>query len=209
MVATKNLMDSIRQRLKTEALVRVPASLDEYFALATERDLTIEYENDEIIAMSLATPTHEQLVGNFGHILNNLFLDNDDVLVYGSNIGIALPDSKKYYNADVSAVRGFPKMVGRTTTIITNPFLVVEVLSSSTMERDLSEKLITYKRIESLQQAIFISQENPWVSSYTRTNDPKTWLQTDGILLEDSIKIENFTVSLRDIYRKVVLGRAS
>ncbi len=203
MELVENLTDSIRERLKTQAIVRIPASLDEFLKIASERDLHLEYDTDEIIAMSLATLTHEQLVATLLRILGNHYFEEEDVFIYGSNIGIVIPDTRKYYNADLSVVRGKPRLQTKSKTNLLNPHLVVEVLSKSTFERDIFEKLPYYKTIEELQQVIFVSQENYWISTYTRTADPKSWINTDYFEPNEAVILDNLTVLLKEIYRKI------
>ncbi len=52
--------------------VRFPASLEEFADLLEVCDYQIEYQDFEIIAMSIASDPHEQIVANFLGILHSI-----------------------------------------------------------------------------------------------------------------------------------------
>jgi Uma2 family endonuclease len=205
MVQTAELLESIRGRLLTEPFIRIPASLEEYESVCYERDLKIEYHHEEIIAtMGRVTPTHSRLSFIIGVILHNFYatFENEfDILESGACVHI--PNLKSYYQPDMTVVSGGIKLKEGTTTEILNPYIVVEVLSKATQDFDMSEKLVNYKAIESIKQIIFVAQDRPWISTYTRTHEPNVWINTDYDSLENVAIIDNLTVSLTEIYKKI------
>lgn len=62
---------------------------------------------------------------------------------------------------------------------------------------------MNYKAIETIKQIIFVAHDRPWISTYIRTNEPNVWINTDYDSLENVAIIDNLTVSLRDIYKKI------
>ncbi len=205
MVQTSELLHEIRERLLVEPFLRIPASLEEYESVAYERDLKIEYHNEEIIAtMGQVTPNHSRLSFIIGVILHNFYstFENEfDILESGACIHI--PSLKSYYQPDMTVINGEIKLKKGSTTEILNPYIVVEVLSKSTQDFDMSEKLVNYKSIETIKQIIFVAQEKPWISTFTRTNEPNVWINTDYNSLDNVAIIDNLTVSLKDIYKKI------
>ena len=204
MVITRNLKEEIIEQLKTKELVRIPASEEDYFSVAYDIPFKVEYHENEIIAMGLTTLWHEAIIMNLGGILRNLFIEKDDILVLGSNSGVQIPKFEGgYYMPDVMVVKGEPKFKAKSNCIITNPLVIIEVLSPSTKNFDLSEKLPEYKLLDSLHQVIYINPKKVNVTTYTRTENHNTWINQDFYMLEDSIVVEGVSVSLSDIYRKV------
>ncbi len=204
MVITKNLKEDIIEQLKTKELVCIPASEEDYLSVAFDIPFKVEYHDSEIITMGLASFWHEALIGNMIWILKNLFLDNDFYYVQGSNSGVQIPKFEGgYYMPDVLVVKDEPIFKENSTAIITNPYIIVEVLSKSTEDFDITEKLPEYKHLESLQQVIFISQKKMCVMSYLRSENPEVWLNQDFYKETDQIMIENSPVLLKDIYKKV------
>ena len=204
MVITRNLKEEIIEQLKTKELVRIPASEDDYFSVAYDIPFKVEYHENEIITMGLTTLWHEAIIMNLGGILRNLFIENDDFLVLGSNSGVQIPKFEGgYYMPDVMVIKGEPIFKLKSDCIITNPLVIIEVLSPSTKNFDLSEKLPEYKLLDSLQQVIYINPKKVNVSTYTRTDNPNAWINQDFYSLDDSITVESVSVSLFDIYRKI------
>ena len=206
MVQTVELLHEIRERLLIEPFLRIPASLEEYESIADERDLKIEYHNQEIIAtMGKVTPIHSVLGTRLINILSNYYdnLENENFWVLESGACVHISVLKSYYQPDMTIINGEIKLKEGTTTEILNPYIVIEVLSKATQDFDMSEKLINYKTIETIKQIIFVAQDKPWISTYTRTNEPNVWINTDYDSLENVAIIDNLTISLKDIYKKI------
>ena len=205
MVKAVELLHEIRERLLVEPFLRIPASLEEYESIAYERDLKIEYHNEEIIAtMGRVTPTHSRLSFIMGSILERFYETfENEFIVLESGACVHIPILKSYYQPDMTVVNGEIKIKEGTTTEILNPYIVVEVLSKATQDFDMSEKLVNYKAIETIKQIIFVAQDRPWISTYSRTNEPNVWINTDCDSLDNMAIIDNLTISLREIYRKI------
>jgi Uma2 family endonuclease len=203
MVLIQDLRNTILERLKTEDLVRIPASEEEYFAIAESLPYKVEYHNSEIIAMSLANYWHEVLVVVMGGIFPSIFPDTEFDHI-GSNVGVQiLKFEGGYYLPDFKLVKGSPKFKPGSKSIITNPYLVVEILSPSTARYDVEVKLLEYKQIDSLQHVLLINQEKPQISHYQRLTEPNTWLNREYFSIEDQLTLEGHVIPLTEIYKKV------
>jgi Uma2 family endonuclease len=205
MIITRNLKEEIIEQLKTKELVRIPASEEDYFSVAYTIPFKIEYHENEIVTMGLATYVHEKIIAQLIILFSKVFEEkNEDFDILGSNSGVQIPKFEGgYYMPDVMIVKDEPNFKPNSNCIITNPYLIVEVLSDSTKNFDLSEKLPEYKLLDSLQQVIYINPKKVNVSTYTRTENPNAWLNQDFYSLEDSITVEGENISLADIYRKI------
>ncbi|WP_373553869.1 Uma2 family endonuclease [Haliscomenobacter sp.] len=202
MVLIQDLKATILERLKTEKVVHIPASEADYFAVAEELPFKVEYHNSEIVTMGLASFFHEIIVSNMIFILRNILPES--FFVVGSNSGIQIPRFEGgYYLPDVLVVKGEPSFKPNSTAIITNPHIVIEILSPSTSKFDSESKLPEYKHLESLQQIIMINQKKAGVSSYLRSDQPNTWINQDFYSLDETIMIENRPVLLKDVYQKI------
>jgi Uma2 family endonuclease len=189
-------------------LVRLPATWDEYLELAEDAPYTVQFLNNEVI-MSQASRLHESLIIILGVLLYNYFSQKEGYDVLGSNVKIVIPNQEGDFNADLSVVRepvdyGLTP-TGRVSTMrIKNPEIVVEVLSKSTRKFDQGEKLAYYKLIPSLQHILFVDQDKPFASVYSRTGNPDEWLNHDYRTLESVIRLGHLTLPMQDIYRKTV-----
>ena len=70
MVIAKNLKEDIIRQLETQALVHIPASEEDYLSLAYALPFKVEYHENEIITMGLASYWHEKLAARFIILLN-------------------------------------------------------------------------------------------------------------------------------------------
>lgn len=205
MVTTKNITETILSEVTTQKLVRVPAPKEDYFDLAEKSPFKVEYHENEIVTMGLASYWHEKITATLIALLYQVFNQQDESFdILGSNSGVQIPKFEGgYYMPDVMIVKGNPIFKENSKSIITNPYIIVEVLSPATKAFDLSEKLPEYKLIESLQQVIYVNPQKVSVSTFIRSENPNAWINQDFYSLEDSIVVEEVTILLADIYRKI------
>ena len=132
MVAVGNLAEYLLEQIKTQDVVRVPASEAEYLDIAPEFPGKLEYHNGDIIAMSLASALHELVVLFISRLLTNYYFDKD-FLVTGSNAGLQIPrPDGNYYQPDLMVTQGAWQFKKGSKAIITNPYLLVEVMLPGT-----------------------------------------------------------------------------
>lgn len=194
----------IKERLTMDEEVRIPASWEEFYELFMDCEYSVEYYQNEIISMGFASDAHELIVANIIRLLGNFYLKTD-YRVYGSNRLVYIADRQAGFNPDAIVVKGQPQFYTYNTLKATsNPYLVVEVLSKSTYEYDLFEKLPSYKLLESLEYAMIVSQNQTWVSVYKRFQG-KDWLNTDYYNMDDEVVIGDAKILVAAIYEKVVL----
>jgi Uma2 family endonuclease len=95
-------------------------------------------------------------------------------------------------------------MPGRNDTI-TNPLVIVEVLSPTTMKYDQQGKFRLYKNLPSLADYILVDQYSVYIQSYHKL-DSDRWLLQLKQDREGNIEIASLDLELpvETIYRKVV-----
>jgi Uma2 family endonuclease len=211
LVAT--LSETIRERLKTERIVCVEATLDEYFDELDEiekENFKIEYAFETIFAsMSQASEPHETIVANLIRLIGNAYVEKDDFRVLASGRIVFSPDCKQAYNPDAIVVKGETELFPRRKKIaaMTNPYLIVEVQSDSTNDIDIFEKLPCYKSFDSVMQIVYVAQRRPFVSVYTKNQDQLHWINEDYRSMEATVKVDGFEIAMKDIYRKIVFPK--
>ncbi len=199
---------TLAERELAPDILRAKATFEEYLAFAEQCAYNVEYVNGEISSMGQASLPHESLVSRLNYIFVGLFDDNEQMAVFSSNIKIFIEATGDSVNADVSIVQGQPDYLrlpsgNLSTATVTNPVVVVEVLSDSTLAFDLGEKLELYKQVPSLQQILFVSQHKPWVISYVRSTDPGVWLNTSALSLAENVPVLDKSMALADMYKKM------
>ena len=169
-----------RLELGPQAL-HFPATFDEFVALLEKAEYPVEYERGEIIVRSIATDEHERIVANLLGALYVELKDKPSYGRYGSNRHVYIPDLRKAYAPDVSVVKGKPEEFeySKGKTAYTNPWLVAEVISPSSRNRDFGEKLQGYKSIYGLDYILYIEQAQPFVTLFERIPGTQRWKSTD------------------------------
>lgn len=179
--------------------VLISASWEEFDEFLTETDYRADYHNGQIIIMGLATLIHELLVIRLGYILTGFYLDKP-IYVAGSNAGIRKEQKKGHYNGDVLVVKGKPVYQGKSRSIITNPYLIIEVLSESTSNYDLGAKRRKYEQMETVQEIVFVDPFDREVLVCRRTEQANVWLETTYAQSNNDVVIDGNTVSLDTIF---------
>lgn len=87
---------------------------------------------------------------------------------------------------------------------VTNPVMLVEVLSKSTKYIDLGEKLLEYQALPSLQTYLIVWQDEPKALVYTRKAE-KVWEERIYESLEETIELTYFAVELplKKVYENI------
>jgi Uma2 family endonuclease len=163
-----------------------------------------ELVNFDIIMMSNPTEAHEKIASNIGGPLN-LHMSARGCHTYQGGMRVQRDDDSKAgdkYKPDVMVRCG---TIG-SRTYVTDPIVVIEVMSPSTMDVDRGPKLEFYKTLPSLQHIVFVYQDQMRVEVYRRNESFETgWELTPLSKAEQVMDLEHleFTQSLADIYRHV------
>lgn len=185
------------------ALPKQRYTIGEYIELDKNSEERFEYFNGEVFSMAGASPNHVRICRNVCNKLSQK-LEGRDCEAFPGDMRIRVPATWLYRYPDVSAVCGeqvYETIQGLET--LTNPVLLVEVLSEITAAYDLDEKFTEYQSIESFREYLLIAQDRPHVIRYVRQTNG--WLRTETDGLENAVTLESLGVSLplSEIYMRV------
>lgn len=180
-------------------------SPQEYLALEEAADYKSEYIDGEIVPMAGGSTNHNQIAGNFYAELSFAF-KKLDYRVFMSDVRLWLPQQHIYTYPDVMVVVGEPEYYNNRTDTLTNPSVIIEVLSPSTKGYDRSKKFEAYRTIPKFQEYLLIDQTRIYIEHFSKT-DKKRWSFCEYDQSDDAIALSSlsFEVSLADIYNKVNL----
>ena len=161
-----------------------------------------EYRDGQIFDMAGGTVEHAGIASNLiRHVGNRL--EGKPCKAYGSDLRVRINKSGHYCYADLTIVCGPVELArpGRRTTIV-NPQIVIEVTSESTETEDRSDKFTDYRRIDSLQEYILVSQHRVRVETFYRQNDGIWAIGPFFTELNQALKFRSIDVevSLGEIY---------
>ena len=193
-------------------LVQNTYTIEEYFEMEEQSLEKHEFDNGNVIEMAGALIPHNIVSGTFLRLLENIFIQEPlPFWALNSDTKTRLEAFNKFVYADVTVPDGNPEYyvtsagkVRRDT--ITNPLLIVEVLSEGTRHFDKGDKLDQYMTIPSFREYVLVEPETPWVR-VIHLSDPATdiWQMQTETDPAKSVRLHTLGLDLRlaDLYRRV------
>ncbi len=187
-------------------------TFQEYIKLEKENNQKYQYHDGFLVAMAGGTNDHARIGGNiFGVLWSSFYSKGGECEVFNSDTKLAFKDKKKYLYPDAMVVCGEVEESENKNYGVTNPIIVIEVLSKSTQEFDREDEFGLYKQIASLEYYILISQDKPKIEIYRKmkvekqdTNKSLWQIETiTGIDKTLSFPTLDLEIPFTDIYRKV------
>lgn len=177
---------------------------EEYLEMEARSLEKHKYYNGKIIKMAGVKPVHNQIAAHaIAELRFALKKAKKKFLIYNSDTKIQIPTENLFVYPDAVVVCEKPILYKNRKDVITNPLLIVEVLSKSTEQHDKGKKFDYYRTLPSFQEYVLLSQDKPFASVYHReTMD--TWRIRDikeGIIDLQSIGCQ---INLEDIYEDII-----
>ena len=181
-------------------------TLEEYFALERASEARYEYWDGEIVCMSGGSLWHSIISDNLHALLSGL-LRGQDYRAFSGGMPIKTPALPPYRYPDVSVVCGqlaTEKING--IDVLTNPIIIVEVLSPGTEQLDKEEKRNAYQRLASVKEYLIVAQDAPHVTQYLRQG--RRWVRKDYGDLQAAVELTSIhhQVLISDIYQGVTFS---
>lgn len=179
-------------------------TLEEYLELDRTSEERLEFWNGEVFCTSGVSDEHDAIEGNIYAFLRSQIMGRG-CRVFLANMRIKVPSAPPYRYADLSVLCGkaeFEKIGG--VNALTNPQLIVEVLSPSTEAYDRGEKFSHYKSIPTLREYLLVAQHRPHVTRLYKQDDG-TWIHTEANELTATLTLDSLgcDLPLVEIYQGV------
>jgi Uma2 family endonuclease len=176
---------------------------EEYLVRERLAETKSEYYLGEMFAMVGASRKHNLIVASLvASFMTSLRERNCEV--YPGDMRLLVSDTGLYTYPDVMVVCGKPILADTNFDILTNPVLIVEVLSESTKDYDLGGKFHQYMRIPSLQEYLTVSQTEMMIDQHIRQPD-NSWLIRELVPANGKVAIQCLGIELdfADVYAQV------
>ncbi|MBO1067005.1 MULTISPECIES: Uma2 family endonuclease [Nostocales] len=176
---------------------------EEYLELEEKSEFKNEYIDGEIIPMTGGTTNHNEISGNF-YLHFKLKMRNQNYKIYMGDVKLWLERYQIYTYPDIMVIQGEPIYQGTGTTQVTNPLMIVEVLSKSTINYDKTDKFRFYRSLPELKEYIMINQYECFIEQFAK-NAEGQWVLTEYESVNDilSLKSIDFQIPFNDIYEGV------
>ena len=179
-------------------------TIEEYAAVERVGVARYEYWDGDIVCMSGGSQVHGRITGNVYAELHAP-LKKRACTPFNTEIPIKTPMLPPYRYPDASVACGnpvFEKFLG--IDLLTNPVLVVEVLSPHTEAVDRKEKFEAYKAIETVREYLLIAQNAPLITHYVKQENNE-WKRFDTADLTATLTLNaiDCTLAVSDVYAGV------
>ncbi|MBB4079196.1 Uma2 family endonuclease [Lewinella aquimaris] len=189
--------------MNAEQLSSRQYTLEEYYQLLAKSPVKYEYADGTIRMMAGAKASHNRIVKNCFRAFDGASSDCEfflsDTAVSISSNKIYFPDLSAVCEETVEAEEGGIER-------ITNPSLIIEVLSQNTAHVDRGEKFQSYWQLPSMQEYVLIDSQSYLVETYFReTSD--FWRIGSSYKLEQDVTVRTLgiTLPLANLYEGVSL----
>ena len=174
---------------------------EEYLDIERKAEFKSELINGEMYALAGVTRKHNRIALNLATFLNN-FLRDSQCRVYFADLRVQVSKTGMFTYPDLVLTCGNEIMADKQKDTLLNPKCILEVLSDSTEKYDRGEKFSHYQNLESLDEYILVSQNQPRVESFLRQKDNK-WLyqKVEGLENELFINVIEAKIKLDEIYQ--------
>ena len=173
--------------------------------VASERDGEVKHEwlDGIVYAMAGGSVEHGRLATNFtaalrAKLVGRCSVYSSDVMLYVRATNLATyPDGSVVCGTlDVQQVVRNGRVIGEA---ITNPTMIVEVLSDSTESYDRGEKFAHYMRLASLEEYVLVAQDSPRVHVFRRPDGRGHWQEVVS-LAGETVTLCGATITVDEIY---------
>ena len=185
-------------------LVEVSAriySVEEYFEIENHSEIRHEFEDGILIPMPGETLNANEIAGNISATLRKE-LRQKGYRIFTHDIRTIVHERRLYRYPDL--------VITAANTIkdirhVTEPVLIVEVLSESTEDIDRNKKFRQYTALPSLQYYLMIHQDMALTEFYQRKDNSKTFEFNFFDRLSEIINLPvlGTSISLEDIYEGI------
>lgn len=175
-------------------------TVEEYLEMDDKDGVRYEYVAGQIFAMSSPLLRHEVIAGNLlAHFHSQL--RGGPCRAWGSHTAVRLQVDREdiFYIPDVMVACGplTDKMLD--SRYLTNPCVVVEVLSASTEAIDRREKALNYRHLPALEEYLLVAQRTMEVTVFRRSGgwSPQVLTAPEDVFESRAVQVK---VALADIY---------
>lgn len=176
---------------------------EEYLDLEEIAEAKSEYRDGEIVPLTGGSTDHNDIAGNlYAHL--KFALRSQPYKIFIGDVRLWIPAYRLFTYPDVMLIAGEPAYYSEQTDTVTNPQMIVEVLSKSTRNYDQGDKFDAYRAIPEFQEYVLVDQYQVYVKQFTKTADGY-WLLKEYREEQQTLVLTSvyFAIRLTEIYEGV------
>lgn len=162
--------------------------LEKYFQMEEKALHKSEYHNGKVVKRCSKSFNEGVIATKISTCILGFAEDNDlNYYVSNSDLKIRIEAHDRVLYADAFVVSEKPIFYENRTDTITNPVIIIEILSKSTAQYDRTEKFDYYRTLESFKEYVLVHQDRKHVIVFTKQTN-NTWVLCDYIG-EDAVAV--------------------
>ena len=179
---------------------------EEYLELERASEARHEYMFGQMVRVPGGTPRHSLIVANTCIALGKR-LSGGGCRIFDSSLRVCLDVEMSFYvYPDLTVVEGAVECLEQRDETVTNPKVVIEVLSPATRDVELGSKARMYIGVPSLKDLLMIDQNRIGIEHWVRQSadhwSMTRWTKREAVIRMESIDCD---VPVAEIYAGVNL----
>lgn len=184
------------------ALATHRLSVKEYLELDRVAERKSEYHDGEMFELVATTVNHGRLQGKAFKVLDDRLGTGSCFASVSSRVRVS---PSQFVYPDVAVICGQASYTDEQIDTVTNPKLIVEVLSPSTADYDSGGKFRLYKKLESFEEYVLVAQDEVKVEVFRKQSSTLWTIETisgaDAVVKLQSVQVE---FPLAELYKGIL-----
>ena len=167
-------------------------TVEEYFKMDESSETPLEYYDGEIFPIAEATAQHSRIHAN-ATICVGMRLNGSPC--FATTTPRVRTNALNYVVPDIAVICGSFIFASESKTVITNPKVIVEILSPTAADFDHGGKFALYCKLPTLTEYVLIAQDTPRVEVFCRASEAK-WILSIYEGIQSIVKIESLGIEI-------------
>ncbi len=164
----------------------------EYFLLDEAGDIRHEFKDGILIEVPDESREHHFICQNILQLLDDLF-DTTPYEIYIGSMKVKIENENQYFYPDIFITKESETDENRYVQF--KPELIIEVLSETTRTKDLVDKFIQYRKINTLNYYLIVEPQKCLVLCNSK-DDEGEWNTASYIKPDEIIELSRFDIAL-------------
>ena len=176
----------------------------EYLEWEETQEERHEYHDGVIVAMSGGSRNHSVICNSLASALT-VQLRSRPCETHSGGIKVYIEHCNRYFYPDTAVICGQPAYTNNRVDSVSNPIVVVEVLSESTEHFDRTIKLDCYGTVASIHSCLLVSQREHRIEKYSRISGKPSWEFTAYTGIDAVVPLPEIDCELRasEVYERI------
>ena len=174
--------------------VQLPSKLtvEEYFAMDDASERPLEYHNGDLFPMVAASPQRSVILVNVSHCLASLLKGGP---CFAAGAPRVRTTGSNYVYPDIAVICGGFEYSAESANAITNPKVIVEILSPTTADFDHGGKFALYSRLPSFTEYVLIAQDQAMIEVFYKESEVQ-WILRKYEGMNSIIRIRSLEIEI-------------